>query len=379
MHLYLHIPFCRQACYYCDFHFSTNLQLKDKLIDAICEEIIVQKDFLRNKKLQTVYFGAGTPSFLENKDLDKIFETISKNFDLTEVEEITLETNPEDVQIDKIKHWKTLGINRLSLGIQTFDDRILGYFNRNHKAEISIKALDLLLGAEYSNLTVDLIYAHNVLELNEKESNLILFKDLEIISGFNLPHISAYNLTLEKDTVFGKWLKQKKMKAISEEHAATQYEILVNFLSDKKYIQYEVSNFGFEGKFAIHNSAYWKDEEYLGIGPSAHSYDCKNRMSNVANNPKYIKAIESGLVPSIVEELSNSDRINDYLLTGLRTIWGVDLKKISQMAGEIPQTFWDNISLLKNKNWIAQEAETISITSEGRIFSDRIASDLFFD
>ncbi|MBK9509492.1 MAG: coproporphyrinogen III oxidase family protein [Cytophagaceae bacterium] len=261
MHLYLHIPFCRQACYYCDFHFSTNLQLKDKLIDAICEEIILQKDFLRNKKLQTVYFGGGTPSFLENKDLDKIFETISKNFDLTEVEEITLETNPEDVQIDKIKHWKTLGINRLSLGIQTFDDRILGYFNRNHKAEISIKALDLLLGAEYSNLTVDLIYAHNVLELNEKESNLILFKDLEIISGFNLPHISAYNLTLEKDTVFGKWLKQKKMKAISEEHAATQYEILVNFLSDKKYIQYEVSNFGFEGKFAIHNSAYWKDEE----------------------------------------------------------------------------------------------------------------------
>lgn len=378
MHLYLHIPFCRQACYYCDFHFSTNQQLKSKLVQALCDEIILQKDFLENRKLETIYFGGGTPSLLSGYELGHIFDNICKNFDLSCIKEITLETNPEDINSANINLWKSFNINRLSLGIQTFHEGTLKFFNRNHTAEISINALRLLLGAGYSNLTADLIYAHNVLGLDENLSNSILEDDLKLISQFGLNHISAYNLTLEPNTVFGKWLKQNKLKSISEDHASHQYQILVDFLKSENYIQYEISNFGKSGYFAFHNSAYWKDEEYLGIGPSAHSYNLRKRQSNVANNPKYVQSISEGIVPFSEEILSVADKVNDYLLTGLRTIWGIDLNKISQIAGNIPQAFWDTLSKYKSEGQIIQNDEKVIISDSGRIFSDRIASDLFF-
>jgi oxygen-independent coproporphyrinogen-3 oxidase len=379
MHLYIHIPFCKQACYYCDFHFSTNLSLKDKMVDAICKEIELQKDYLRNKKLQTIYFGGGTPSLLSGVDFEKIFNAISKFYDVSSLEETTIETNPDDINIEKINELKSFGIDRVSLGIQTFDNDLLKFMNRGHDSKQSLSALELLLNNNLENITIDLIYAKNAKEFDIEKQNAILRKDLEIIKNYNLNHISAYNLTIEDSTVFGKWVKQKKIEPIAEDYAAEQYEILVNSLTSQGFEQYEVSNFAKNGNYALHNTAYWKNEEYLGIGPSAHSYNQVSRQANVSNNSKYIAAIESEKVPFSVENLSISDKINDYLLCGLRTIWGIDTKKVSQIAGEIPQTFWDTLDILKNQNLVVQSGDSIKITSQGRIFSDKIASDLFWD
>jgi oxygen-independent coproporphyrinogen III oxidase len=379
MHLYIHIPFCKQACYYCDFHFSTNLSLKDKMVDAICKEIELQKGYLQNKKLQTVYFGGGTPSLLSGADFIKIFNAISKFYDVSSLEETTIETNPDDITIEKINEWKSFGIDRVSLGIQTFDNDLLKFMNRAHDSNQSFDALDLLLNNSLENITIDLIYAKNAKEFDVDKQNAILRKDLEIIEKYNLKHISAYNLTIEDSTVFGKWVKQKKLEPIGEDYAAEQYEILINSLTSQGFEQYEVSNFAKNGNYALHNTAYWKNEEYLGIGPSAHSYNLVSRQANISNNSKYITAIESEKVPFSMKNLSISDKVNDYLLCGLRTIWGIETKKISQIAGEIPQTFWDTLDILKNQNLVVQSGDSIKITSQGRIFSDKIASDLFWE
>lgn len=379
MHLYIHIPFCKQACYYCDFHFSTNLSLKDKMVDAICKEIELQKGYLQNKKLQTVYFGGGTPSLLSGADFIKIFNAISKFYDVSSLEETTIETNPDDITIEKINEWKSFGIDRVSLGIQTFDNDLLKFMNRAHYSKQSLSALELLLNNNLENITIDLIYAKNAKNFDIEKQNSILRNDLEIIEKYNLNHISAYNLTIEDSTVFGKWVKQKKLEPIGEDYAAEQYEILINSLTSQGFEQYEVSNFAKNGNYALHNTAYWKNEEYLGIGPSAHSYNLVSRQANVSNNSKYIAAIESEKVPFSVENLSISDKVNDYLLCGLRTIWGIDTKKVSQIVGEIPQTFWDTLDILKNQNLVVQSSDFIKITSQGRIFSDKIASDLFWD
>ncbi|MCP9745850.1 radical SAM family heme chaperone HemW [Lacihabitans sp. CS3-21] len=379
MHLYIHIPFCKQACYYCDFHFSTNLSLKDKMVDAICTEIELQKEYLKKKKLQTIYFGGGTPSLLTGGDFEKIFFAISKFYDVSSLEETTIETNPDDINLEKISDWKSFGIDRVSLGIQTFDNDLLKFMNRAHDSHQSKLALDLLLNNNLENITIDLIYAKNAKKFDIEKQNNILKNDLEIIEKYNLNHISAYNLTIEESTVFGKWVKQKKLEPIGEDYAAEQYDILVNNLTGHGFEQYEVSNFAKSGNYALHNSAYWKNEEYLGIGPSAHSYNLASRQANISNNSKYIASIDLGNIPFSIENLSISDKINDYLLCGLRTIWGIDTKKISQIVGEIPQTFWNTLNILKNQNLVVQSGNSIKITSKGRIFSDRIASDLFFD
>ena len=379
MHLYVHIPFCKQACYYCDFHFSTNLSLKEKMVDAICTEIELQKDYLQNKKLQTIYFGGGTPSLLSGGDFEKIFKTISNLYDLSSLEETTIETNPDDISLEKINEWKAFGIDRVSLGIQTFDNDLLKFMNRAHDSHQSLEALSLLLNNDLENITIELIYAKNAKKFDLEKQNSILRNDLDIIEKYNLKHISAYNLTIEDSTVFGKWVKQKKLEPIGEDYAAEQYEILIESLTAQGFEQYEVSNFAKNGKYALHNSAYWKNEEYLGVGPSAHSYNRFSRQSNISNNSKYIDTVASHKVPFSLETLGVSDKANDYLLCGLRTIWGIDTKKISQIVGEIPQTFWDALDILKNKNLVVQSGDSIKITSQGRIFSDKIASDLFFD
>jgi oxygen-independent coproporphyrinogen-3 oxidase len=349
------------------------------MVDAICTEIELQKEYLQKKKLQTIYFGGGTPSLLTGGDFEKIFYAISKFYDISSLEETTIETNPDDINLEKISDWKSFGIDRVSLGIQTFDDDLLKFMNRAHDSHQSKLALDLLLNNNLENITIDLIYAKNAKKFDIEKQNNILKNDLEIIEKYNLNHISAYNLTIEESTVFGKWVKQKKIEPIGEDYAAEQYDILVNNLTGHGFEQYEVSNFAKNGNYALHNSAYWKNEEYLGIGPSAHSYNLASRQANISNNSKYISSIDSRNIPFSIENLSISDKINDYLLCGLRTIWGIDTKKISQIVGEIPQTFWDTLNILKNQNLVVQSGNSIKITSKGRIFSDRIASDLFFD
>ncbi|MDR6564781.1 MULTISPECIES: radical SAM family heme chaperone HemW [unclassified Arcicella] len=372
MHLYIHIPFCRQACHYCDFHFSTSLKLKREIIIAICQEIKLQRDYLQHKQLDTIYFGGGTPSLLDEHDLALIFETIYQCFSVNEGAEITLEANPDDLTKDKIMLFQQFGINRLSIGIQSFNENHLKKINRIHTAQEAETCVKLSQDSGIHNLTVDLIYAI------PSESHAIFENDLLKATNLGLNHISAYCLTIEPKTVFGKWLKQGKIEVINDEFASQQFEILVKHLADNGFEQYEISNFARNNQYARHNTSYWKQEEYLGVGPSAHSFNHQSRQYNISNNAQYLKSLEKGLVPTTIELLTNEDRINEYLLTGLRTKWGCDVEKLNQLLGNnfldyqkdiLAGQFVEKLIYLKD--------DTLLITEKGKLFVDRIASDLF--
>ncbi len=377
MHLYFHIPFCKQACHYCDFYFSTNKDLKSQLVASICKEIAIQKDYLKNKKIETIYFGGGTPSLLSQTELNSIFEALTIYYDLSNLKEITFEANPDDVSKENIKIWKKFGINRISLGVQTFSDAILKFMNRPHSGLDAKNAIYDLQYSGIENISMDLIYS--IFNMEGIESEKTLQSDLHIALNFNLPHISAYSLTIEEKTVFGKWAKKDKIIPLDEDSSAFQYEILVSSLTNNGYEQYEVSNFAKNNRYAIHNTSYWLNQEYLGIGPSAHSYNLQSRQANIANNNKYIKCIENNTPFFEIENLSNIEKANDMILCGLRTKWGLDIKKISQTIGNFSPTTWDKIEYYRKNGQIVLKDDVITISKSGRIFSDKIASDLFFE
>lgn len=377
MHLYFHIPFCKQACHYCDFYFSTNQDLKNKLVASICKEIAIQKDYLKNKKIETIYFGGGTPSLLTQIELNSIFEALTIYYDLSNLKEITFEANPDDVSKENIKIWREFGINRISLGVQTFSDTILKYMNRSHNGLEAKNAILTLQSEGIQNISIDLIYS--IFDIEGIVSEHILRSDLSNALSYNLPHISAYSLTIEENTVFGKWAKKDKIIPLNEDFSAIHYEILVSSLSNHGYEQYEVSNFAKNNQYAIHNSSYWQNHEYLGFGPSAHSYNLLSRQANIANNNKYIKCIENDSQFFEIENLSDIDRANDLILCGLRTKWGVDIKNISQIVGDFNPSTWDKINNYRKNGQILLKDDIITISDSGRIFSDKIASDLFFE
>ncbi|WP_367913159.1 radical SAM family heme chaperone HemW [Leadbetterella sp. DM7] len=377
MHLYLHIPFCKQACHYCDFHFSTNLSYKQRMVEAIAKEIALKSDYLGEKKLETLYFGGGSPSILTNSELEKLFKAVSDVYTVDNLKEVTLEANPDDITQERLDFWYSLGINRISLGIQTFNEVFLKFMNRAHTSGEALKALELILNKGFETSSADLIYAKTGFHLDEKRQAEILRKDLEILSGFDLQHISAYNLTIEEDTVFGRWAAKEKLAAVSDDYAADQYRIVIEELGQLGFEQYEISNFARNKAYAVHNTSYWSGDEYLGVGPSAHSYDGDSRQWNVAHNHRYMQGIESGRPELERELLSPSEKVNDYLLTGLRTIWGVSLHKIFRIWPDIPATFRDSLEKLKSQQLIVQEGDAITIPAEARILSDRVAAELF--
>ena len=377
MHLYLHIPFCKQACHYCDFHFSTNLSYKQRMVEAIAKEIALKSDYLGEKKLKTLYFGGGSPSILTNSELEKLFKAVSDVYTVDNLKEVTLEANPDDITQERLDFWYSLGINRISLGIQTFNEVFLKFMNRAHTSGEALKALELILNKGFETSSADLIYAKTGFHLDEKRQAEILRKDLEILSGFDLQHISAYNLTIEEDTVFGRWAAKEKLAAVSDDYAADQYRIVIEELGQLGFEQYEISNFARNKAYAVHNTSYWSGDEYLGVGPSAHSYDGDSRQWNVANNHRYMQGIESGRPEFERELLTPSEKVNDYLLTGLRTIWGVSLDKVSRIWPDIPATFRDSLEKLKSQQLIVQEGDAITIPAEARILSDRVAAGLF--
>lgn len=372
MHLYLHIPFCRQACHYCDFHFSTSLKAKRDIVQALCQEIALQKNYLQDKNLETIYFGGGTPSLLEEEDFSLIFETIAKHFTLRSDIEITLEANPDDLTKEKVDLLKKYKINRLSIGIQSFHEPHLKSLNRIHSSQEAENCVKISQDAGINNITIDLIYAipadnHDILRL-----------DLQKATDLNLKHISAYCLTIEPKTVFGKWLKQGKIQTIDDDFSATQFDILVNHLAQHGFEQYEISNFAKDNHFSRHNTSYWKQEEYLGIGPSAHSYNHHSRQFNVPNNGQYLKSLQQNLVPSEIEILSFEDKVNEYLLIGLRTKWGCNIQKINQLSNT--NFLKMNEKMIGNQvseGFIVIENDTLLLTPKGKLFADRIASDLF--
>lgn len=372
MHLYIHIPFCKQACHYCDFHFSVNMAKRMEMVKAISKEIGLQNAYLKSNELSTVYFGGGTPSLLSNLEFQLIFNAISKNFTFHKEVEITLECNPDDITIPRLKDWKGMGVNRLSIGVQSFNDKHLKFLNRAHNCEHSIQCIRQAKQVGFENLTIDLIYAI------PSKSNEIWKEDLGKAINFNIPHLSSYALTIEEKTVFGKKVKQKAMMPIDDDFAAEQFNILLEITLKNGYEQYEISNFAKKSQYAKHNTSYWQGDEYLGVGPSAHSFNIMSRQWNISNNAKYIKSISEEIVPSEVEYLTSINRANEYIMTGLRTKWGVNLNKLNEIWSLNKTPFsaqiekFENIELLKSLN------NHIYLTNDGKLKADFIASELFF-
>ncbi|MFD1141882.1 radical SAM family heme chaperone HemW [Larkinella insperata] len=377
MHLYIHIPFCKQACHYCDFHFSTSLQQKTALVDALCREIEVQKAYLPTRHLETIYLGGGTPSLLTETELQALFDTIHRHYTVAPDAEITLEANPDDLigpASDPLRQLRLFRkyVNRLSIGIQSFHEPHLRLMNRAHSATEAETCVHLAQEAGFSNLTIDLIYGVPA------ETHTIWQADLAKAVSLKVPHVSAYCLTIEPGTVFGNWHKKGRLQAAEDEFAAEQFSRLVQTLRENGYEQYEISNFAKPGWEARHNSSYWKQRPYLGIGPSAHSFNGVSRQYNIAHNTQYMRAIDKGEVPGTVEPLSTADQVNDYLLTGLRTKWGCDLRELSRLAGTDFQALQrTELQNLYEKGWLSLENHLLTLTEAGKLFADRVAAELF--
>lgn len=369
--IYLHIPFCKKACHYCNFHFMTSLRLKDEMVNALCKELEMRKEYLEDKHLASIYFGGGTPSILEKNDFEKIFETLSRYYKWDNQAEITIEANPDDLNKAKTMFLRQLGVNRLSIGIQSFIDTDLEWMNRAHRTEESIAAILNAQEVGINNLTIDLIYGSPYTTHEMWQQNV----DMAIDMG--IQHISAYCLTVEEKTALHHMIQKGRFLPLNADHANQQFEHLVQTLTNHGFQHYEISNFAKPGYIAIHNTNYWKGEKYLGIGPSAHSYDGKTRSWNIANNKKYIDAILEGNLPMEIEFLTPSMRYNEYIMTGLRTQWGVHLEKISAISPEYVHFFKKQIQQPMADNFVVIENDHYILTNAGKYFADRIAMDLF--
>ena len=368
--LYIHIPFCKQACHYCDFHFSTQLRTEDPLIAAICKEIAMRKDFLEGKNLGTIYFGGGTPSVITNKNLSKIFVQIKEMFSIVPSAEITIEANPDDISEMKLAQWKELGINRLSIGIQSFRDRDLKYMNRAHNSRDSLRCIKLAKDYGYDNISIDLIYGIPEMGLEVWKDNLYQAVDLDIA------HISAYCLTIEPNTVFGKWHQNGKMNPPIDDEVTEQFYAMREILCSAGFDHYEISNFSKEGFVSNHNSNYWKGQSYLGIGPSAHSYNHDFRIWNVSNNHQYINALKSNDAFFEHEQIDVQKAYNEYVLTGLRTKWGIDLNYVSDnFKIDIKKAFENELNSYREYFLVA--GDHLKLNENGWLLADKISSDLF--
>ena len=372
--IYIHIPFCKKACHYCDFHFSTSIKHKTEMLDAIIQEIALQKKYLPNQIIHTIYFGGGTPSILSGSDLSRIIDTVYQNFTIAPNPEITLEANPDDLNIQKIKEIRQTQINRFSIGVQSFFDDDLKWMNRAHIAAESESAIKRAQDNGFDNLNIDLIYGFPLLTPQKWNANLQ--KAIE----FKVSHISSYALTVEPKTALASFIKNKQQAPINEEQSATQFLILMDTLCEAAYQHYEISNFCLNGMQSQHNTNYWQGVHYLGIGPSAHSFNGLSRQWNVADNMRYLSALAKNEIPATKEVLTLHNKINEYLMTGLRTIWGIDLYKIALNYGNIVSQKIEQKSLaLINKGFVVNKNGIITLTKNGKLYADGIAADLFVE
>ncbi len=369
--IYLHIPFCKQACHYCNFHFSTSLKYKGELLDAMHKEIALQKDYLGGEAIQTIYFGGGTPSLLSADEINGLLAALGKYHDISGVEEVTLEANPDDLGELWLKNLQNTSVNRLSIGVQSFFERDLQYMNRAHDAQEAKRCILDAQDAGYTNLSIDLIYGTPTMSESEWEENLATVFELHI------PHISCYALTVEPKTALAHFVQAGKAIAPSDESAAKQFEVLTKRMLEQGYEHYEISNFCLPNSYSKHNSAYWTGKKYLGIGPSAHSFNGKTRQWNKANNALYIKELKQDNLPFELEHLSPKDRYNEYLLTTLRTKWGADMDKIKAWGQEAQNHFLQTAQPFLDKGLMKQNGTFFMLTNEGKFLSDGIISDLF--
>lgn len=369
--IYVHVPFCKVKCHYCDFHFSVQLKTRSRMVDAMLAEIDGRKDYLKEEEVKTIYFGGGTPSVLEASQLEKLLNQVYKNYTVAADAEITLEANPDDLTAEKLKIFKAFGVNRLSIGTQSFDDEVLTYMNRAHGSQQAIESILLSQDLGFRNITIDLIYGVPGSSMASWE------KELKQMAALNVPHLSAYCLTIEDNTVFGNWYKKGKLQPPPDDLSLKQFRRLVEFSADLGLEQYEISNFAKSGFISKHNSAYWLGQKYLGIGPSAHSYNLKERSWNIANNGRYMKALEEGTAYSEAEELSIKDRFNDYVLTRLRTKWGINLDELHAISPSYTKAVEGELVNQINSGHLIQKDKTYYLTEEGKFLADAISSDLF--
>ncbi|OYU96299.1 MAG: coproporphyrinogen III oxidase [Bacteroidetes bacterium B1(2017)] len=370
--IYIHIPFCKQACYYCNFHFSTVLSYKEKLVSAIAKELFLRKEELAGEKIETVYFGGGTPSLLNEKELNLLLEALYAHYDLSEVKEFTLEANPDDVKNAFLKMLSTTPINRLSMGIQSFEEDHLKLMNRAHSANEAIYCVDRAKQFGIEKISIDLIYGIPGMSMATWQNNLQ--------KALNLPidHISSYCLTVESQTVFGKYKERNKLILPEDEETSNQFLELINQTQKFGFDHYEISNFGKPDSYALHNTNYWKGKSYLGAGPGAHSYYPGTRMWNVSNNQSYMKALDAGILPLEKEILSKKDMFNETIMTGLRTMWGVNLLEIEEKFGlEYLITLRQDLAEYILSGYVVETKEAFILSKEGRFLADGIASSAF--
>jgi oxygen-independent coproporphyrinogen-3 oxidase len=374
--IYLHIPFCKQACHYCNFHFSTSLRQKGAMVAAIVRELEVQSGYLRGTALSSIYFGGGTPSLLEVAELEQIFSAIYRLHKVAPDAEITLEANPDDLSVDKLKALRNTPVNRLSIGIQSFAEEDLRFMNRAHHSQEAQACIENALSQGFSNLTLDLIYGSPTTSHEQWAHNLAT------VFQYPIPHLSAYCLTVEPKTALDHFVRQGKAAPVDDAHAHAQFQYLIEATRAQGFEHYEISNFAKPGCYARHNSSYWLGEPYLGIGPSAHSFDGTSRQWNLANNAQYLKIIQekpaeewpkAGLFER--EILSPATRYNEYVMTGLRTHWGCDVEK---MELRFRIYFEQNAQVFLQQGLMLQENEVYRLSDAGKFMADHIASELFY-
>lgn len=371
--IYIHIPFCRQACNYCNFHFSTSLNQKEVVLQAILRELDIRRDVLQAAPVETVYFGGGTPSLLSYDNISRIFDQIEQTYGLAYLKECTLEANPDDLSKEFLKELRRTPINRFSIGIQSFRDEDLTYMNRAHNAAQADYAIKAAQDAGFENITIDLIYGTPGLSDADWKFNLLKMASLDI------PHFSAYALTVEEKTALEYAIRKGKQAPVDVEQSAQQLEILMDFAPQIGYEQYEISNFARNGQYALHNTNYWRGIPYLGIGPSAHSFDGTVRTANINNNALYAQNMLLGN-PMIEEErLTPEERFNEYIMTGLRTIWGCNMGRIAiEWGAAAVAGIMKSSETFIEKDWLLFDLEgNMKLTKSGRLFADHIASEFF--
>lgn len=371
--IYIHVPFCKQACHYCNFHFSTSLAAKNDFIAALLKEIVLQAGYLQGEQVETVYFGGGTPSLLSEEEIRLILSALRETFTISSDAEYTLEANPDDLTPPKLQVLKASGINRLSIGIQSFFEEDLRWMNRAHNADQSIACIQHAQEAGFYNLTIDLIYGTPGLTDEKWRENV------QRAVAFNIPHLSCYALTVEPKTALDHFIRSGKLTDVDHDQQARQFLLLMDWMETAGYEHYEISNFARPGQRSRHNTAYWLGRKYLGLGPSAHSFDGSSRQWNVANNALYIQSLQQGAVPHEKEVLTPTQQLNEYIMTSLRTMEGLNIGYVTGKFGnEKANSIVKNADKFRNSGLLQWDGERLWLTKEGKLMADGIAAELFF-
>ena len=370
--IYLHIPFCKKACHYCDFHFSTSPQYKNEMLNALRNEIRLRKQYLSTEKIETIYFGGGTPSVLSADEIHSLIGDITSEFEVSGDAEITLEANPDDLNAQKVKELRQTPVNRFSIGIQSFFEEDLKWMNRAHSSKEAESSVKRVQDAGFENITADLIYGFPLLSDIKWEQNI------QKLIDFQIPHISSYSMTVEPKTALASFIKKGKELPMNDSQSSGQFLTLISRLTEAGFEHYEISNVAKPGMYSRHNSNYWEGINYLGIGPSAHSFNGESRQWNIANNHRYIQEIQQNKIPAETEFLTKVNRINEYIMTSLRTSKGIDLDFIAKKFGsDYSDSIRKETEVFLDKNWLKINDQKVNLSLEGKLFADHIASELF--